>query len=149
MSLVKRTDTAEARKKVGRYRAVSDLVQLWAFSHQKNEAAYPNLRALVECSQTKALPDLVTCQWEIPAVVKAAQAEPGGKSDLGILKRLVVLTGLEGEYEATTCEQYMGREWGNVGIDVLDWIIYSLSAAGEMTCEFSRKNLNIGKLLAS
>jgi hypothetical protein len=82
----------------------------------------------------------VTCQWEIPAVIKAALAEPDQKPDPGILKRLVVLTGLEGEYEATTCEQYLGREWGDVGFDVLDWIIYSLGAAGEMTCEFVQEH---------
>ncbi|KAI9760930.1 MAG: hypothetical protein M1840_002172 [Geoglossum simile] len=133
MSLARRLDTAEARKKVGRYRAVSDLIRLWAFSYQKSEAAYPNLRALVKCSQARAVPDVVTCQWEIPAVVKAAQAELDGKFDPGVLRRLVVLTGLEGEYEATTCEQYLGREWGDVGIGVLDWIIYSLDSVVEMT----------------
>jgi hypothetical protein len=125
----KRSNLANSRRKSGNYRAICDLIRLWDFSYRRNGASYSGLRALLDSSQAGALPDAVTCQWEVPEVIKTSQAKSEGVYDPEILGRIVVLTGLDGEYEATTCEEYLKREWGDIGIEVLDWVIFGLELA--------------------
>jgi hypothetical protein len=81
-------------------------------------------------------PDWITYEWEIPEVISLRGGQREQQTLFAeTLRTTVVLTGYDSYVEATTCEGYMKREWGDLGLELLELIIsgigYSPKSPGE------------------
>jgi hypothetical protein len=73
-------------------------------------------------------PSWIHCEWEVPAVLNyISQSDCRSKCSAEKLSTVVVITGCGAELEANTCGGYLEREWGDIGKDLLQGVIHSLS----------------------
>ncbi|KAI9765621.1 MAG: hypothetical protein M1839_005415 [Geoglossum umbratile] len=77
----------------------------------------PSVGAPLVGERHDIMPDWITCEWEFPPVLSTSFSDPQ------TLKTTVVITGWDSSFEVTTCEVYLKREWGGIGVELLQLII--------------------------
>jgi hypothetical protein len=53
------------------------------------------------------------------------------------LRTTIILIGYDFHFEATICEEYLKKEWGNLGIGLLELIISGISDSLKSHSEYS------------
>ena len=84
-------------------------------------------------------PDWITYEWEVPEVIGLRCCQ--GEQQISLAKTLrttIVLIGYDFHFEATTCEEYLKKEWGNLGIGLLELIISGIGDSPKSHSEYSR-----------
>jgi hypothetical protein len=86
-----------------------------------------NLKSPLEINKHLVEPDWIVYEWEVPAVIRfRCRQEEQQVSLAETLRTTIVLIGYDFHFEATTCEGYLRREWGNLGIELLELIISAI-----------------------
>jgi len=81
--------------------------------------------------------DWITFEWELPEIICSIYRLSEREISLGeTLRTTVVLIGYGFHYEAAICGEYLEREWGNFGLELLDMVISGLSGSPENPREY-------------
>ncbi len=86
-----------------------------------------NPKSLLEINKQTTEPDWVSYEWEVPEVLRLRCRQ--GEQWMSLsesLRTTIVLIGYDFHYEAATCEGYLKKEWGSLGVEILDVIISSI-----------------------
>jgi len=108
-----------------RFQQTDDILRLWHFSVENETKEFVDVHKLKHEMPTNVLPDTLMCAWEVETVVEQGQTD-NDVWDPDLLRHIVAITGLDGEYEALSVDEYMTREWGAIGIELLDAIVKGL-----------------------
>ena len=96
-----------------------------------------NLNSPLEINKRNIEPDWITYEWEIPEVMRLRCLQGDQQMSLAeTLRTTIVLIGYDFHFEAATCEGYLKREWGNLGIELLELIISSICDSPKSPCEY-------------
>jgi hypothetical protein len=107
----------------------------WGLTTEINIISNP--RSPLEVSKSSIEPNWITYEWEVPEAIDLKRGR--GEQQMSVaetLRTTVVLTGYNFNVEATTCEGYMRREWGDLGLELLELIISGIGNSRRSPCEY-------------
>ena len=111
--------------------------------------AYDNLSSLSRDMGVDITTFPLTYDWEIPAVLKSAEGL-GCEAYQTFLEKLVVIVGRKSTVspeqdwnplKATTCSEYLERQWNMLGTQLLQDIIYCLKDIAVANSEICKKSV--------